>query len=81
MAEGGGRPRCGVDMLLVGLLTGSEVTRGESTRGSSDAQGAGWVGRQKSWEVLPPMSSFCGGGMVSNMDREKLAGQHVTADG
>ena len=39
MAEGGGRPRWGVDMLfVVVMLAGSEVTRGESTRGSSDAQ-------------------------------------------
>jgi hypothetical protein len=48
MAEGGGRPRCGVDMLFVVMLTGSEVTRGESTRGSSDAQGVDCVYRQKS---------------------------------
>jgi hypothetical protein len=39
MADGGGRPLCGVDMLVVVMLAGSEVTRGESTRGSSDAQG------------------------------------------
>lgn len=46
MADGGGRPRCGVDMLLAVLLTGSEVTRGESTLWSSDAQDVGCEYRQ-----------------------------------
>lgn len=68
-------------MLLVVMLTGSEVTRGESTRGSSDEQGVDRVWRQKSWAGLPPMSSLGGCGMVSNMDIGKLAGQHVTAEG
>lgn len=81
MAEGGGRPRWGVDMLFVVMLAGSEVTRGESTRGSSDAQGVDCVLRQKSWEGRPPMSSFGGCGMVSNMDIGKLARQHVTGGG
>lgn len=65
-------------MLLSGLLASSEVTRGESTLESRDAQDVGWVKRRKSWVDLLPTSILGGCGMVSNMDIEKVAGLHVT---
>lgn len=67
-------------MLLSGLLVGSEVTRGESTLGSRGAQKVGCVERRKSWVVLPPTSILVGGGMLSSMDEEYVAGPHVTGE-
>lgn len=64
--------------MLSDVLAGSEVTRGESTLGSRDAQDVEWVKRRKSWVDLLPTSILVGCGMVSNKDIESVAGPHVT---
>ena len=66
--------------MLSDLLVGSELTRGESTLGSRGAQKVGCVVRRKSWVVLPPTSILVGGGMVSSMGNEVVAGRHVTGE-
>ena len=73
MAEGGGKPRCGVVILwsvgVVEALTRSELT-GESTRGWGENRDlASAIRGEKSWVVLiPPNSVLHGWEMVSNMD-------------
>ena len=79
MAEGGGRPRCGVDILLFSsvalTLTRSELT-GISTFGWGDSRGwgSGSLGA-KSWMLLPPgKSALVGCERVSNIEDEALGG-------
>ena len=70
MAAGGGRPRCGVVILLSMELPTRNELKGESIRGglgdtrdfASDIRG------ENSWMVLPPNSTLAGCEMVSDMD-------------
>jgi len=67
MAEGGGRPRCGVDISMSVKLARSVVI-GESTRGLGEVRVLSGMKRGgKSWVVLPPKSVLGGCGMVSNI--------------
>lgn len=69
MADGGGSPRCGVDILVSGVeLTRSELT-GESTFGFGDSRDfASGMRGEKSWVVRLPKSVLVGCAMVSNID-------------
>ena len=67
MDDGGGRPRCGVDMLSSALtLTRSELNE-TSTFWLGDARDLRSGGREKSLVYLPPKSVLCGCESVSNI--------------
>ena len=71
IADGGGSPRCCVDIFTSDVaLTRSEFT-GVSTFGFGDSRDvASGIRGEKSWVGLPPNSVLVGCERVSNMDIE-----------
>jgi len=77
MDDGGGRPRCGVDMLSSALtLTRSELIIGVSILGWGHTRDLGSGSRgEKSWVfLLPPNSVLVGCERVSNIDTTLMSG-------
>jgi len=81
MADGGGSPRCDVDMVLsMVALTRSELT-GESTLWLGEARDFGNGRRcENSWVDLPPKSVLGGCEMVSNIDGDEVGVVGVACD-
>ena len=70
MAEGGGRPRCGVVILFSTETPTRKELSGESILGLGVGESRDFASAmrgEKSWMVLPPNSTLAGCEMVSDM--------------